>query len=56
MGTQIRQDLSKIGIQVDFNSINFNILVDKLTSSLDWECYLMGFVSGGLEPHDSANV
>ena len=56
MGAQIRQDLSKIGIQVDYNPINFNILVDKLSSSLDWECYLLGFVSGGTEPHDGANV
>ncbi|MBE9016644.1 ABC transporter substrate-binding protein [Chroococcidiopsidales cyanobacterium LEGE 13417] len=56
MGAQIRQDLSKIGIQVDYNPINFNILVDKLNSSLDWECYLLGFISGSLEPHDSANV
>jgi peptide/nickel transport system substrate-binding protein len=56
MAGQIRQDLSKIGIQVDLNPLNFNILVDKLTNSLDWECYLLGFVSGGLEPHDGANV
>jgi peptide/nickel transport system substrate-binding protein len=56
MAAQIRQDLSKIGIQVDLNPINFNVLVDKIASSLDWECYLLGFVSGGLEPHDSANV
>lgn len=56
MGAQISQDLSKIGIQVDYNPINFNILVDKLSSSLDWECYLLGFVSGGTEPHDGANV
>jgi peptide/nickel transport system substrate-binding protein len=56
MGAQIKQDLSKIGIQVDYNPINFNTLVDKLTNSLDWECYLLGFVSGGTEPHDAANV
>lgn len=56
MGAQIRQDLGKIGIQVDYNPINFNILVDKLSNSLDWECYLLGFVSGGTEPHDGANV
>ena len=55
MGAQIRQDLSKIGIQVDYNPINFNILVDKLTNSLDWECHLLGLI-GGVEPHDEANV
>lgn len=56
MGSQIRQDLSKIGIQVDYNPISFNTLTDKLSSSLDWECYLLGFVSGGVEPNDGANA
>jgi peptide/nickel transport system substrate-binding protein len=55
MGSQIKYDLSKIGIQVDFNPIAFNTLVDKLANTLDWECYLLGFV-GGIEPHDGANV
>ena len=55
MGAQIKQDLSKIGIQVDFNAIAFNTLTDKLSNSLDWECYMLGFV-GGIEPNDGANV
>ncbi len=55
MGAQIRYDLSKIGIQVDYNPISFNILVDKLSNSLDWECHLLGF-TGGVEPHDAANA
>lgn len=56
MGAQIKQELSKIGIQIDFNPINFNTLVDKLTNSLDWDCYLLGFITGTVEPHDGANV
>jgi peptide/nickel transport system substrate-binding protein len=55
LGAQIKQDLSKIGIQVDFNPIAFNTLVDKLSNTLDWESYLLGF-TGGVEPHDGANV
>jgi peptide/nickel transport system substrate-binding protein len=55
MGAQIKRDLSKIGITVDFNPIAFNTLTDKLSNSLDWECYLLGF-TGGIEPHDGANV
>ncbi|MBW4631437.1 MAG: ABC transporter substrate-binding protein [Iphinoe sp. HA4291-MV1] len=55
MGSQIKQDLSKIGIQVDFNPMTFNTLTDKLTNTYDWECYIGGFV-GGPEPHDGANV
>lgn len=54
MGSQIKQDLNKIGIQVDFTPIAFNVLVDKLTNSLDWDCHLIGF-TGGNEPNDGAN-
>ena len=55
MGSQIKEDLSKIGIQVDYTPIAFNVLVDKLSNSLDWECHLLGF-TGGNEPNDGANV
>lgn len=55
MGSQIKQDLSKIGIQVDFNPVVFNTLLEKLNNTLDWECYLLGF-TGGIEPNDGANV
>ena len=55
MGAQIKQDLSKIGILVDFTPINFNTLVAKLSDTRDWECYLLG-LTGGVEPNDGANV
>lgn len=55
MGAQIKRDLSKIGVQVDFNPIVFNTLLDKLNNTLDWECYLLGF-TGGVEPNEGANI
>jgi peptide/nickel transport system substrate-binding protein len=55
MGSQIKQDLSKIGIQVDFTPIAWNTFTDKVANSLDWEASLMG-LTGGLEPNDGANV
>lgn len=55
IGAQIKQDLSKIGIQVDFNPIAFGVLVDKLSNSLDWEAHIIGF-TGGNEPNDGANL
>ncbi|HEY9668556.1 MAG TPA: ABC transporter substrate-binding protein [Coleofasciculaceae cyanobacterium] len=55
IGAQVKQDLSNIGIQVDFNPIAFNTLTDKLANTLDWEAYLLGF-TGGVEPHNGANV
>jgi peptide/nickel transport system substrate-binding protein len=55
MGAQIKRDLGHIGIQVDFQPINFSTWLEKLTNTLDWECYLLGF-TGGVEPNDGANV
>ena len=55
LGSQVKQDLSKIGIQVDFNPIAFGVLVDKLSNTLEWESYLLG-LTGGVEPNDGANV
>ena len=55
MGSQIQQDLAKIGIRVDFQPIAFNVLVGKLSNSLDWECHLLG-LTGGNEPNNGANV
>ncbi|MBD2066919.1 ABC transporter substrate-binding protein [Leptolyngbya sp. FACHB-671] len=55
MGAQIKQDLSRIGIQVDFAPLAFNTLLNKLNSDLNWECYLLG-LTGGVEPNGGANV
>jgi len=55
MGAQIKQDLAQLGITVDFTPIQFNVLVDKLSNSLDWECHLLRF-TGGNEPHFGINL
>ena len=55
MGEQAEADLEAIGIDVNFKAINFNVLVGKLSGSLDWECILLG-LTGGNEPNDGANV
>jgi peptide/nickel transport system substrate-binding protein len=50
IGSQIKDDLAKIGIQVDFQAIAFSNLVDKLSNGLDWEAHILGF-TGDNEPH-----
>ncbi len=55
IGTRLKQDLNKIGIKVDFNPLAFNVLIEKLSNSLDWECYL-GALTGSVEPNQGANV
>jgi peptide/nickel transport system substrate-binding protein len=54
IGAQIRRDLAGIGMEVDFQPIAFNTLIDKLDTTLDWECVLIAF-TGGIEPHGGAN-
>jgi len=56
MGAQIKQNLNKIGIQVDLNAIAFTVLGEKLHNTLDWECYFGGLIGSGVDPNDGANV
>jgi peptide/nickel transport system substrate-binding protein len=55
IGAQIKSDLSKIGIQVDFTPLNFNVLVEKTSTSRDWDAHIIGF-TGGIDPHGAANL
>lgn len=55
IGAQVREDLSKIGIQVDFTPISFNVVVEKTSTTRDWDAHIIGF-TGGIEPHGSANL
>jgi peptide/nickel transport system substrate-binding protein len=55
IGAQIKQNLDKLGIQVDFSLVGFNTLTDKLGNTLKWESYLGGF-TGGVEPNDGFNM
>ncbi|MBW4466829.1 MAG: ABC transporter substrate-binding protein [Pegethrix bostrychoides GSE-TBD4-15B] len=55
LGSQIREDLAKIGMEVTFNPINFNTLIGKISDTRDWDCVLIGF-TGGVEPHAGANL
>lgn len=56
MAAQIRQDLAKIGIQVDLQILSFNAYLERLKVSQDWDCYLGGFAGGGVEPHSASNI
>ena len=48
---QIQQDLSLIGIKADLQVLNFNVVLNKLLSSRDWECYVGAFEVGVVEPN-----
>ncbi len=48
---QIQQDLNQIGIKADLQVLNFNVVLKKLLSSRDWECYVGSFEAGVVEPN-----
>ncbi len=51
----MRTDLKKLGIDAKFQAIQFNVLVQKTSTSLDWEAVLMGF-TGSLDPASGRNI
>ncbi len=56
ISAQIKQDLSKLGIQVDINAMAFNTLVDKISRSKQWDGMVGAFGGGGVEPNSSFNI
>lgn len=50
------EDMKKLGMKVNYQEINFNIMIDKLQSSFDWQCCVMGLTGDPLEPNNGANV
>jgi peptide/nickel transport system substrate-binding protein len=53
---QIKQDLAQIGIQVNPNPVNFNVLIDKLDNAGDWEAYVLGMGGAARDPHGGTNI
>lgn len=54
--SQIQQDLSKIGIQVDLDILAFNTLLKKLDFTRQWDSLVLGIGGGGIEPNGGANT
>ena len=56
IGVMIKQDLSALGMIVNFKPVEFNSLVNKFTNSFDWDMSIMGLTGSPLEPHNGKNV
>ena len=55
-GVMIKEDLSELGIKINFKPVEFNSLIGKLTATLDWDTMIMGLTGSTLEPHGGKNV
>ena len=51
----LKQDWESLGIKVNFQALDFGLLVEKLDVTFDWDAMLMGF-TGSVEPHNAANL
>lgn len=51
----VKEDLTKLGMQVNYRPLDFTTLVERLTSTFEWDVMVMGF-TGGIEPHNGANL
>lgn len=56
IGVMVKQDLEELGMKVNFKPIEFNSLVNKLVSTLDWDMVILGFTGSPLEPNGGKNV
>ncbi len=56
IGVMVKQDLEDLGMKVNFKPIEFNSLVNKLVSTLDWDMVVMGLTGSPLEPNGGKNV
>lgn len=56
IGVMVKQDLEDLGMKVNFKSIEFNSLVNKLVSTYDWDMVIMGLTGSPLEPNGGKNV
>jgi peptide/nickel transport system substrate-binding protein len=52
----IQNELEKLGMKVNYQPVDFNMLIDKLDQSLDWEAVVMGLSGSRTEPYNGANI
>jgi peptide/nickel transport system substrate-binding protein len=56
MGALLQQDLAKIGIRVNFTPLEFQSLIERITSSNQYEACLLGFANVEVDPNAQSNV
>lgn len=52
----IKESLKKLGIKVNYQPIDFNIMTNKTHNSLDWEAVMMGLSGSRFDPYSGSNV
>jgi peptide/nickel transport system substrate-binding protein len=52
----VQEDLKRLGIQLTFQPLDFNLIIDKYTVTFDYECILLGWAGGPPDPAYGMNI
>ena len=55
VGELFQEDLAELGIKVNFQLIDFNVVVEKLTSTFEWDGIIIG-LTGTFDPNGGSNT
>ncbi|HHU61784.1 MAG TPA: ABC transporter substrate-binding protein [Natronincola sp.] len=55
VGELFQEDMAELGITVHFRTIDFNVLVERLTSTFEWEGIIIG-LTGTFDPNGASNT
>lgn len=56
IGVFLQEDLKKLGVQLNFQRLDFNTLVDRMNVTYDYEAALLALGGSGLDPAQFMNV
>lgn len=56
VGVAFKKDMEALGIKVNYQEIDGNLLQNRVLNSLDWQAVLFSLTGDPLEPNDSVNV
>lgn len=51
----LKEDWEKLGMKINYRPLEFNLLVEKLDNTYQWDAILIGF-TGSIDPHNGANL
>ena len=51
----VQDDLKKLGMRVNFRPLDFNSIVQKFTTTFDFECVFLGLASESVDPAEGLN-
>lgn len=51
----LRKDWTELGIKVNYETVQFNIMVQQIDQTLDWDAMMIGLTGSAIEPHFGIN-